>query len=93
MIEDGEKENIGKKEKVKTARERTQRLLKKTARVRTLKSQMKTARVRTEELLNSQGKDPSTFEGGSHQVERWPVEEKRKEEKWKKWKKRKRRRR
>ena len=38
---------------------------------------------------NSQEKDPSTFEGRSHQVERWRVQEKRKEEKWKKRKKKK----
>ena len=31
--------------------------------------------------------DPRTFEGRSHQVERWRVQEKRKEEKWKKKKK------
>ena len=38
---------------------------------------------------NSQGKDPSTFEGRSHQVEKLPVQEKRKEEQWKKRKRKK----
>ena len=36
---------------------------------------------RTFEEENSQEKDPSTIEGRSHQVEKWPVQEKRKEEK------------
>ena len=38
---------------------------------------------------NSQGKDPSSFEGRSYPVEGWRVQEKRKEEKWKKKKKKK----
>ena len=38
---------------------------------------------------NTQEKDPSTFEGRSHQAERWRVQEKRKERKWKKRVKRK----
>ena len=38
---------------------------------------------------NSQGEDPSTCKGRSHQVKRWRVQKKRKEEKWKKRKKKK----
>ena len=63
---------MAKREKVKTASERTQRLLKKTVRV-----DPKTP------IKNSQGKDQRTFEGGSYQVGRWRVR-KRKEEEWKK---------
>ena len=51
MIEDGKKEDIGKKKKVKTARERTKRPLKKTARVETLQLQIETATVSTQGLL------------------------------------------
>ena len=71
--------------KEETARRRTQGLLKKTARKGTLKPQIETAWVRTQELL----KETATFQGRSHQVERWRIQEKRKEEKWKKRKKRK----
>ena len=39
--------------------------------------------------VNSQGKDPSTFEGRGHKAERWRVQKKRKEEKWRKKKKKK----
>ena len=60
MIEDGKKEDIGKKKNLKTAREMTQRPLKKTARVETLQLQIKTATVSTQGLFeeNSQGGDP-----------------------------------
>ena len=40
-------------------------------------------------MKRSQEKDPRTFEGRSHQVERWRVQEKCKEEKWKRKKKKK----
>ena len=76
-----------REKKRETGRGRTQGPLKKTARVGTLKPH-KTARVRTLEE-NSLEKDTSNFEGRSHQVERWRVPVKRKEEKWKKRKKKK----
>ena len=51
MIDDGKEGGDWQIEKVKIARERTQRLLKNTARVVSLKPQTKTARVRTQGLL------------------------------------------
>ena len=64
MIEYGDHEEIGQKEKVKTAGERTRRPWKKTAKVETLKTQTKT----------SQGNYPRTFEKHSQGTQA-PLEE------------------
>ena len=71
MTESRKREEIGKKNKEETVRRRTQGPLKMTAREGTLEPQKETARV-------------TTFEARSHPMERWRVQEKRKEGKWKK---------